>query len=1035
MKSRRWVFASLVALLALASPASESRTQSGVGPATEDAASARPPVHLRNRFGRLTSAVWRYRQPFVRRDLDPVPSNNPHPEPQPQRDRPERVTLGAGGDKLYVTLAGTEARPGHELAVVDLEQRTVVRRILVGARPYQAALHPGGRFLLVTNELSNYATVVDTDTDAVVGEIALDFYCQGVAFSADGRRAFIANRYLDQVLVVDLRIAADALQGDIVEVGGFDERAFFGGGAASEPVVEALRARGLDEAAIAEATHAGAGGINAILRARCGRCHGQRVGDFIAGPDATENFLSAIENSVPGQPDDSPLLRAVTPESIGGFGDRDRTPDFHAGANLFSPGEPELQRIRRWIEDADNGPGIMVGNPQSHPKDLTLSPDGRHLFVGNTGSMDVAIIDTGALRQVGGIFTGNVAMHLGVVTDRRGEGRDALVILTMGAGFGAAKARDPAGAETWDTDSPAAQLTLLRDPKTTDPLPLGQQHVMGPFDAVDGTWNLKMRDIQSDLIAVDLSRMEVPDYARGMRLDYQLVAREYESHPGWVRYTSDSAEATTGDMKGDLPPELQRVPGSFFEWSVTHGGDLFTTMAGSFEVVQWRLHAHRTDPAERMEPVRIFQTGPRPVGVAVTDSHVLVANQLGESVSIIDRDSGRRTDIPLSQGGRPPLDTDAEKGELIAHSTVFSSDNDSSCLHCHYRDTGDGRGWGAAESIGQDHQGWFTHGGTLGIPQMRNVQAIQPYYFEGTHRLSEGQGADVNEPASSIDFDRPVWAGDFRAYDSPVPESERRPRHEEFKERVSPRKLGSLGYTLDERRNEFIRQQSMRHFGAAYDLKDLYRFVGSFLGSENHLLPNPYDAQHPSVKRGAQLFGDARVMCSVCHTAPEFTNKTFELTHNDTRTLPPLITTTRRGASYTLASVRAVEYANGDEDIDMNPKDRGRVETVEGAFTTMQLRGIFDRPPVFLHHGRARSLREAIATPEHAGLRRFRMPVHMGLEEVRPARREVGFNEMTARSPDGPLSLDDQVLDTHGGTSHLSAGQLDDLVNFMLSIQ
>ncbi|MDA1018572.1 MAG: hypothetical protein O3A00_29455, partial [Planctomycetota bacterium] len=365
----------------------------------------------------------------------------------------------------------------------------------------------------------------------------------------------------------------------------------------------------------------------------------------------------------------------------------------------------------------------------------------------------------------------------------------------------------------------------------------------------------------------------------------------------------------------------------------------------------------------------------------------------------------------------------------------FTSDGDTSCLHCHYRDTGDGRAWGAAETVGQNRDGQLTAGGTLGIPQMRNTYAIQPYYFEGTHRLSEGQGADITEPASSIDFDRALWAGDFTGVSSTVPADQRRVMHEELKERVEIRSLGEQWYDLEERRAAFFRQQSARHFGREYELQDFYRFVSAWLGDSNHLLPNPYEQEHPSVRRGRALFNSAAVMCSVCHAPPEFTNKDTALTHNDRRALPPLTTISRRDASYTLVSVRAMDIANGLTDFEMEPDDRGRVEDQEGTFTTMQLRGIFDRPPVFLHHARTRSLREVLCTPEHPGLRRFRLPVLQGSEDVRPGRREIGFNETTARTPSGPLNPQDQTFDTHGGTSHLTARQIEDLLNFMLSIE
>ena len=218
-------------------------------------------------------------------------------------------------------------------------------------------------------------------------------------------------------------------------------------------------------------------------------------------------------------------------------------------------------------------------------------------------------------------------------------------------------------------------------------------------------------------------------------------------------------------------------------------------------------------------------------------------------------------------------------------------------------------------------------------------------------------------------------------------------------------------------------------------MRDMFRFVGSWLGNTTHLLPNPYDAQNPSVVRGEMLFNDSSVMCSVCHTEPEFTNKELALTNNDRRALPQLTTVTRRDASYTLASVRAVDYANGLPPYEQEPDDRGRVETVEGSFTTMQLRGIFDRPPVFLHHARARSLREVLCTPGHPALRRYRYPVLQGDEVVRHDRREIGFNETTARTLEGPLNPEDQIFDTHGGTSQLTPRQLEDLMNFMLSIE
>ncbi|MCK5716722.1 MAG: hypothetical protein KAH77_04465, partial [Thiomargarita sp.] len=346
----------------------------------------------------------------------------------------------------------------------------------------------------------------------------------------------------------------------------------------------------------------------------------------------------------------------------------------------------------------------------------------------------------------------------------------------------------------------------------------------------------------------------------------------------------------------------------------------------------------------------------------------------------------------------------------------------------------DGRGWGAAETIGQDKNGHFTPGGTLGIPQMKNIYAIQPFYFEGTHSLSEGQGADINEPASSIDFDRLTWQGDFTHINSHIPVKDRKLMHEELKERVGSWKLGDIWYDLEERRDEFLRLQSMKYFDAAYNLSDFYRFVSAWMGNTTHLFPNPFDTQNPSVLRGQSIFHSPQVMCSICHTAPEFTNKSRELADNDRRALPPLTTITRRDASYTLAGVRMVDILN-NKPLDLEPEDQGRIEDREGSVTTMQLRGIFDRPPVFLHHARARSLREALLTPEHKALRHFPLPVLQGDEDIRPDRKERGFNEITRRLPSGKLDPNNRIFDTHGGTSHLTTRQVEDLINFVRTIE
>ncbi|MCO4780854.1 MAG: hypothetical protein KC646_00915 [Candidatus Cloacimonetes bacterium] len=991
--------------------------------------------YFRSKFSKLTSSVWRYKSSFKKNDLKPIANNNPHPEPIINRMKPERVTIGPLGKKLYITVAGSEGNPKNEVIIFDIASRKIVKTLKVGLRPYNVIIHPSKRFMLVTNELSNYISIIDIKSDRVSGYIPADYYCQGIVITKDGKKAYVANRYLDQVLVFDLSITQNTLQGKVKNIGGFNESEFFGLNSISHNERQFYLSRGYSEQEIQKALSTKIGGISSILKSRCAKCHQHTMGGYYAGADQIKNYLSAIEHSIGGDPKNSPLLKAVTAKHEGGYGDDKISPNFHSGGVLFEPNEIEYEKIYHWIKQAKQGPGIRVGNEMSHPKDLVLSSDEKQLFVGNTGTMDVSIIDTDKHELLGGIYIQNVTNHLNLFQK---DNKDWLLILSMGIGFGATKSRDPLGAETWSRDNEAAQYTLLRDPITTDSLPLSQQDVMGPFDAVDGTWNIKMKDIQNDLVLINTSSLKYPKQFESLQSEYLLKANKYEAHQNWVRYTSDTAESTLGDVKGDIAPELQRVHGSFAEWSIIDKDKLYVSMAGSFEVVEYQINIDANDSSFYLSPIEKYDTGIRPMGLEFGKKNTLsqdllfVVNQLSESLTIINRKSKVSETISLSDNLPYPV-TDAELGELITHTSIFTSDGDTSCLHCHYRDAGDGRAWGAAESIGQDRFGHITAGGTLGIPQMKNLLHNQPFYFEGTHRISEGQGADINEPASSIDFVNEIWAGDFSNIKSPIPDHKRKEMHEELKERVEVRKLGKLWYDLEEKREEFLRTQSMKYLGESKSLSDLYRAVATWMGNEPHLFPNPFDQQHPSVKRGERLFNSANVMCGVCHVAPNFTNKDKILANNDRRALPSLTTITRRDASYTLAGVHAVDYANSKK-FDMEPTDLGRTEDQEGTFTTMQLRGIFDRPPVFLHHGRARSLREAIATPKHQSLRKFVFPVLQGSENVRANRQEQGFNEITSRSKKGTLNVHDQIFDTHGGTSHLTVQQMNDLIHFMQSI-
>jgi hypothetical protein len=235
-----------------------------------------------------------------------------------------------------------------------------------------------------------------------------------------------------------------------------------------------------------------------------------------------------------------------------------------------------------------------------------------------------------------------------------------------------------------------------------------------------------------------------------------------------------------------------------------------------------------------------------------------------------------------------------------------------------------------------------------------------------------------------------------------------------------------------------FRRLSMRYFGKAFTLRDFQRFVGEWQIHEPRLLPNPFDQTNRSVRRGKALFERPQIGCVTCHPPPHFAKKDFP--DNRQQAIAPVVPLTVRDGSFTLISMNRLDYINGYVR-DLEPWDIGRAEQVQGHFTSFPLRGIWDRPPVFLHNGMARTLHEVLAAPDHPTLGRFKYEPRIGGIPERPERREIGFNTSFLPGAAAPqVKLDTQAgarlgVDTHGGTSHLTALDIDDLANYLGSIE
>jgi DNA-binding beta-propeller fold protein YncE len=131
---------------------------------------------------------------------------------QPFRSWPNALAVTPDGRKLYVTLPGREGYPDWRLAVVDTARRDVLTWVdlrpagqTAGTRPVGLAVSPVNTrispapYLVVLNQYGNFASVLDTVADRVIGEFEAGFYGEDLVFNADGTRLYVTDRFKDQV--------------------------------------------------------------------------------------------------------------------------------------------------------------------------------------------------------------------------------------------------------------------------------------------------------------------------------------------------------------------------------------------------------------------------------------------------------------------------------------------------------------------------------------------------------------------------------------------------------------------------------------------------------------------------------------------------------------------------------------------------------------------------------------------------------------------------------------------------------------------
>lgn len=120
----------------------------------------------------------------------------------------EKATLKVGRAPFALAVAGDGKRAvvanaqGGTVSVIDVASLKVVATERVGAMPYGVALEPNGDVLVANQQSGTVSMLESGKTEAAA--IKVGSYPEGVAVTADGRKAYVANWFSDDVSVIDL---------------------------------------------------------------------------------------------------------------------------------------------------------------------------------------------------------------------------------------------------------------------------------------------------------------------------------------------------------------------------------------------------------------------------------------------------------------------------------------------------------------------------------------------------------------------------------------------------------------------------------------------------------------------------------------------------------------------------------------------------------------------------------------------------------------------------------------------------------------
>ena len=849
---------------------------------------------------------------------------------QPFRSEPRALALTADGSKLYVTLPGREGYPDWRVAVVEARNQRVMKWIDLrpagqrrGTRPIGVKVSPlntaiyARPYVVVLNMFGNFASVIDTATDTVIGEFETGFYGEKVIFNQDGTRLYITDRFKDQV------------------------RAF-------------------------------------------------RVDP---GPFFTE--LAEIPT-----------------------------------------GTTDLER--------------------ANPRDLDLSADGQTLYVANTIGHTVAAI--------------NVA----------NDANTLIKVMPLGG-----LATDVKVAGRWGITSGQETNTRLNEPESGHGLPtkdangvaiknngqpLGYTPVMS-----DATKATTFDDIGSELNIFDTATNQfVFRYVDEGRDLSQLVT------PGQYVDLHDHAEAQK-IIKGSGPEQM-----------VVKGDLLFVSFAHNERVQAFRINQNPADVSQILTPLGIELTGgitPQGIEVAPDGSMIYVANFQTEDVSALSVSpqgflsraglvtvgvTNQTPDPTTGSNGQGLFATDEEVGLRWFFSSAYSDDGQKSCGFCHWDGRQDGCQWNVAANA---------VGGVKVCPQNKDISDNWPEWYEGLNNDFMAYASACNgevllgERTPTPLFPQADPVARFKARETYVLQ-----KTEEDSRAIGRPELSGKAFKVG--------YYDMAYLQILWSQNEVRRLP-------NPLTQFPDSTEATMIARGKQIFTDKVARggagCADCHhNGNRMTNGVLDDTFQDYNIHEPGVI-----SESTVDGTGPFYRPENDYFFTRfaPPQDVGTPQNLSSR-NTKHLRAFWDSVPRWLHYGFAHTVREILLAPDSPllqanergfnfrtvradhnratgkGLNGVPAPILPTQVPITVADRSgqlagdgkgpifVSLDSPTASGPAGsplidqlgtsnlaPLMTGNQInpalaasgvrviKDTHGKTSHLSAGDIDALILYLKSLQ